>query len=156
MQKKLSFFCWPRSEHVKILIFFKNCFDLMWEKYILVIEKTFCKFETKGWKFAKFWRSLAQFIQTVKSYYSRKRNWRQNPTFLLLVNKYDEKNSKMFLLEIIWLWKFKTIFETIYITCYWSLLHSTDLIHWNNLKSNRSKWLEFRRQEQFICTFVEN
>ena len=44
---------------------YQNCSDLLWEKIILVIEKNL-KFETEGREFAKFLRSLEQFIQTVK------------------------------------------------------------------------------------------
>ena len=48
---------------VKLVFCYQNCSDLLWEKNILVIEKTF---EIRGWKFAKILRSLEQFIQTVK------------------------------------------------------------------------------------------
>ena len=33
---------------------YENWFDLLWEKNVLVIEKNVCKFEAKGWEFAKF------------------------------------------------------------------------------------------------------
>ena len=42
---------------------YQNCSDLLWEKIVLVIEKNF---EAEGREFAKFLRSLEQFIQTVK------------------------------------------------------------------------------------------
>ena len=48
--------------HVKTVF----CSDLLWEKIILVIEKKLLTFETEGWEFAKFLRSLEQFIHTVK------------------------------------------------------------------------------------------
>ena len=47
--------------HVKMVF----CSDLLWEKIVLVIEKKLLTFETEGWEFAKFLRSLEQFIQTV-------------------------------------------------------------------------------------------
>ena len=37
----------------------------VWKKIVLLIEKNL-KFETEGQEFAKFLRSLEQFIQTVK------------------------------------------------------------------------------------------
>ena len=40
--------------------------DLLREKIVLVIEKKLLKFEAEGREFAKFLRSLEQFIQTVK------------------------------------------------------------------------------------------
>ena len=45
---------------------YQNCFDLQWEKIVLVIEKNFWNSRLKLWEFAKFLRSLEQFIQTVK------------------------------------------------------------------------------------------
>ena len=39
---------------------------VLWEKNVLVIEKKILKFEAEGREFAKFLRSLEQFIQTVK------------------------------------------------------------------------------------------
>ena len=45
---------------------YQNCSDLLWEKIVLVIEKKLLKFEAEGREFAKFLRSLEQFIQTVK------------------------------------------------------------------------------------------
>ena len=50
----------------------QNCSDLLWEKVVLVIEKNF---EAEGWEFAKFLRSLEQFIQTVKG---QNNFWLQN------------------------------------------------------------------------------
>ena len=50
----------------KMLFYFKNCSDLLWEKIVFVIEKILLKFEAEGQEFAKFLRSLKQFIQTVK------------------------------------------------------------------------------------------
>ena len=41
----------------------QNCFDLLWEKIVLVIEK---HFEAEGREFSNILKSLEQFIQTVK------------------------------------------------------------------------------------------
>ena len=43
---------------------YANWPDLLWEKIVLVIEKNFCKFEAKGWEFAKF-EITKQFIWTI-------------------------------------------------------------------------------------------
>ena len=43
---------------LEMLFCYQNCFDLLREKIVLVIKKTF--------EFAKILRSLEQFIQTVK------------------------------------------------------------------------------------------
>ena len=53
---------------------YQNCSDLLWEKIVLVIEKI-REFEAEGREFAKFLRSVEQFIQTVKgqNYF-----WQQN------------------------------------------------------------------------------
>ena len=45
----------------KMVFCYQNCSDLLWEKIVLVIEKTF-----EGQKFEIFLRSLEQFTQTVK------------------------------------------------------------------------------------------
>ena len=45
---------------------YQNWSDPMWEKIVLVIEKKKLKFEAEGREFAKFLRSLEQFVQTVK------------------------------------------------------------------------------------------
>ena len=45
----------------KMVFCYQNCSDLLWEKIVPVIEKTF---EIR--EFAKILRSLEQFIQTVK------------------------------------------------------------------------------------------
>ena len=37
---------------------FKNCSDLVWEKFVPVTEKNIQKFESEGREFANFWRSL--------------------------------------------------------------------------------------------------
>ena len=50
----------------KMVFCYQNCSDLLWEKIVLVIEKNVLKFEAEGPEFAKFLRSLEQFIQTVK------------------------------------------------------------------------------------------
>ena len=43
---------------------YQNCSDLLWEKNVLAIEQKLLKFEVEGSEFAKFLRSLEQFIQT--------------------------------------------------------------------------------------------
>ena len=66
--------CRARSGRLKIHCFFllimiicyQNCSDLLWEKIVLVIEKNFFNLRLKVKKFAKFLRSLEQFIQKVK------------------------------------------------------------------------------------------
>ena len=45
---------------------YQNCSDLLWEKNCSNDRKKLLKFETEGREFAKFLRSLEQFIQTVK------------------------------------------------------------------------------------------
>ena len=47
-------------------ICYQKCYDPLWEKNVLVIEKKLLKFEAEGRGFANFLRSLEQFIQTVK------------------------------------------------------------------------------------------
>ena len=49
-----------------MVVFFHNCSVLLREKIVLVIEKTLLKFQTEGQEFAKFLRSIEQFIRTVK------------------------------------------------------------------------------------------
>ena len=50
-----------------VMVFcYQNCSDLLWEKIVSDREKLL-KFEAEGREFAKFLRSLEQFIQTVKS-----------------------------------------------------------------------------------------
>ena len=49
--------------------------DLLWEKIVLVMEKTKLKFEAEGQEFAYILRSPEQFIQTVKG---KKKFWQQN------------------------------------------------------------------------------
>ena len=44
---------------------FQSCSDQLWEKNVLGIE-CFLKFEPEGREFAKIWRSLEQFIWTLK------------------------------------------------------------------------------------------
>ena len=55
----------PRRPETMIFCY-QNGSDLLWEKIVLVIEKKLFKFEAEGREFAKFLRSLEQFIQTVK------------------------------------------------------------------------------------------
>ena len=53
--------------HCCTMVFcYQNCSDLLWEKFVLVIEKNLWKFEAECQEFVKFLRSLEQFIQTVK------------------------------------------------------------------------------------------
>ena len=64
---------------------YQNCSDLLSEKIVLVIE-------AEGRKFAKFLRSLEQFIQTVKG---QNNIWLQNAFFtcsyrFLISNKLEE------------------------------------------------------------------
>ena len=65
-----STFCWAQPLITRkasedwnylgeILFCYQNCYDLRWEKIVLVIE-------AEGREFAKIFRSLEQFIQTVK------------------------------------------------------------------------------------------
>ena len=45
---------------------YQNCSDLLWEKNCSSDREKLLKFEAEGREFAKFLRSLQQFIQTVK------------------------------------------------------------------------------------------
>ena len=45
---------------------YQSCSDLLWEKNCSSDREKLLKFEAEVWEFAKFLRSLAQFIQTVK------------------------------------------------------------------------------------------
>ena len=54
---------------------YQYCSGLLWVKIVLVIEKKRLKFEAKGWEFAKKFRSLEQFVQTVKG---QSNLWQQN------------------------------------------------------------------------------
>ena len=45
---------------------YQNCSDLLWEKNSSSDREKLLKFEAEGREFAKFLRSLVQFIQTVK------------------------------------------------------------------------------------------
>ena len=51
---------------VRMVFCYQNCSDLLWEKIVLVIEKSFGNSLAEGREFAKFLRWLEQFIQTVK------------------------------------------------------------------------------------------
>ena len=60
----------------KTMVFcYQNCSDQLWEKNVSVIEKNFLEFKAEGQEFAKFLRSLEQFIQTVKG---QNNFWQQN------------------------------------------------------------------------------
>ena len=48
------------------LVFCQNFSDLLWEKKWFSDWEKLLKFEAEGQEFAKFLRSLEQFIQTVK------------------------------------------------------------------------------------------
>ena len=55
------------KKNISEMVFcYRNCSDQLREKIVLVIEKKLLKFEAEGQEFAKFLRSLEQFIQTVK------------------------------------------------------------------------------------------
>ena len=43
------------------------CSDLLWEEIVLVIEKKILKFEAEGGEFAKFLRSLEQFMEVISN-----------------------------------------------------------------------------------------
>ena len=45
---------------------FQNCSDLLWEKKCSTDRVKLLKFEADGQEFAKYSRSLEQFIQAVK------------------------------------------------------------------------------------------
>ena len=49
-----------------MLFCYQNCSDLMWEKNCSTDREKLLKFEVEGQEFAKFLRSLEQFIQAVK------------------------------------------------------------------------------------------
>ena len=44
---------------------YQNCFDLLWEKIVLVIENVFCKFLAFSLEFKSFSQSLEQFFLIV-------------------------------------------------------------------------------------------
>ena len=48
-----------------MIFYYQNCSDLLREKNVLVIKKNF-EIEAEDREFAKFLRSLEQFVQTVK------------------------------------------------------------------------------------------
>ena len=50
----------------EMVLCYQNCFDLLWEKIDLVIEKNFWNSRLKAENLQKNLRSLEQFIQTVK------------------------------------------------------------------------------------------
>ena len=55
--------CGIQPLHSTSVFCYQNCSDLLWEKIVLVVEK---KIEIRGQEFAKIFRSLEQFVQTVK------------------------------------------------------------------------------------------
>ena len=54
---------------------YQNCSDLLWEKKCPIDREKLLKLDAEGREFAKFLRSLEQFIQTVKS---QNNFWQQN------------------------------------------------------------------------------
>ena len=57
-----NFYC----EYATMVFCYQNYSDLVWEKIVLGIEKTFWNSRLKAKNFAKILKSLEQFIQTVK------------------------------------------------------------------------------------------
>ena len=51
----------------KMVFCFQNCFDLLWWKKMFWWSRKYLTFETEGRKSAKTFRSLEQFIRTMKS-----------------------------------------------------------------------------------------
>ena len=60
----LLLICWP--DLTTMVFCYQNCSDLLWEKIVLVIEKKLLKFVAEGQEFAKFLRSLKQFVRKMK------------------------------------------------------------------------------------------
>ena len=55
------------TNKLEMVFCYQNCSDLLWEKIILFSDREkILKFGAEGWEFAKYLRSLEQFIQTVK------------------------------------------------------------------------------------------
>ena len=50
----------------KMVFWYQNCSDLLWEKKNSSDREKLLKFKAEGRELAKFLRSLEQFIQTVK------------------------------------------------------------------------------------------
>ena len=61
LEKKNIFF-----KNFEMIFCYQNCSDLLWEKNCSSDLEKLLKFEAEGREFAKFLRSLEQFIQTVK------------------------------------------------------------------------------------------
>ena len=62
-------FAWKKLNsfyNLTMVFCYQNCSDLMWEKKFSRVWEKLLKFKAEGRKFAKFLRSLEQFIQTVK------------------------------------------------------------------------------------------
>ena len=51
---------------MELIFCYQTCSDQLWEKKISGDREKLLKFEAEGREFAKFLRSLEQFIQTVK------------------------------------------------------------------------------------------
>ena len=67
---------------------YQNCSDLLWGKKCSCDQEKLLKFEAEGREFAKYLRSLEQFIQTVKGH-------------TLLVSLSEHTRDKPFLLTIV-------------------------------------------------------
>ena len=52
--------------NLEMVFCYQNCSDLQWEKNCSSDREKLLEFEAEGREFAKFLRSLEQFIQTVK------------------------------------------------------------------------------------------
>ena len=51
---------------MELVFCYQHCFDLLWQKNVLVIQKKILKIEAEGWEFAKILKLLEQIIWTVK------------------------------------------------------------------------------------------
>ena len=58
----LCCFLYSLSICIGLVFCFQNCFDLLWEKNVLVIEKKLLKLEAECQEFANFLRSLEHFF----------------------------------------------------------------------------------------------
>ena len=53
-----------KKESSEMVFCYQNCFDLLWKKNCSSDRERLLKLEAEGREFAKFLRSLEQFIQT--------------------------------------------------------------------------------------------
>ena len=65
----------------RLVFYYQNCSDLLWEKTCSSHQEKLLKLEAKGREYAKFLRSLEQFIQTVKG---QKKFWWQDVFLIFL------------------------------------------------------------------------